>query len=915
MPLAPSPNAQLEATTTLRDRSPHPYFRQGSTVESDQFVNDHIKRFSTLDGDQTSEDDSAQETGSRAIASSSGGSESGTEADDERPSVLKSLPPPAFRPRKGLKTGDGPASPLLTPSQLDIEGRRLSQGYFNHEKAGGRTTKAPDLKELGIERQKFEQKRRAERIRRLAEGGLVGLIGLIIGNRPLLSSPDRAWHVIAILSQALAVSSLVASYPLRLVSVEQGKRHIRIESRFRVPPSFDPATVLYPACLPALVALCLLPQDQTLLLPNLILGLAALPARLFPDSTRVMDINAMHWTVSLTPLVVRKLVEWPLLRIVPRLAKVIPLQPPQSLPEETMALLYPLHQALLSPIHYLTTTSLLPAEKQLLSAALINLYLFSASPQGQILRSLIWVGGILLFITCQHVLRWNVALARIPQWRFRAASGRRVRWSLLADLKHGLSSLFMSRPRSGAAEAVCDSDADEGHTVASRRRRSSLKLGLALNRSITQGYEAGPVSAVEPGANGHAKPWDDQSRTLEPVRRRNTISTVDAHGPLLLPEVLVRARGSKSRRQDWFLGLNPITAGFRKYGYAVYIYTCILVIILWSVRLQVSEQALEGAEPILWAIDYLFGDLSSLYTNLETKGWNWELVQDSIAKSLEVITASSSIPALRETLGSSNTRLVLIAYCLVVLSVGIIAVLLLTSHIEVDTRRKIFHGIMVTMLLPATFVDPCFCALALSLVLAIFLLLEVIRAGAVAPLSSAIGRFVAPYVDGRDLRGPVVVSHVFLLIGCAVPLWLSLASFGRVEHGWEIEGQKREVGMIAGVVCVGMGDAAASLIGRRYGRHKWPWIGGKSLEGSAAFAGAVTVGLMAAKAWLWIGGWQDARTADAESMRGVAHWVLDLGKTIIAACGASFMEAVLTGANDNVVVPIALWLLVRGLDL
>ena len=44
-------------------------------------------------------------------------------------------------------------------------------------------------------------------------------------------------------------------------------------------------------------------------------------------------------------------------------------------------------------------------------------------------------------------------------------------------------------------------------------------------------------------------------------------------------------------------------------------------------------------------------------------------------------------------------------------------------------------------------------------------------------------------------------------------------------------------------------------------------------------------------------------------------WLTTLAKAIFCACGASFMEAVLTGANDNVVVPVALWLLVKGVRL
>ncbi len=61
--------------------------------------------------------------------------------------------------------------------------------------------------------------------------------------------------------------------------------------------------------------------------------------------------------------------------------------------------------------------------------------------------------------------------------------------------------------------------------------------------------------------------------------------------------------------------------------------------------------------------------------------------------------------------------------------------------------------------------------------------------------------------------------------------------------------------MVSGVVCVGLGDAAASLIGRRWGYRKWFWGGGKSLEGSIAFAIAVFLGLMASALWLRIGNW------------------------------------------------------------
>ena len=215
---------------------------------------------------------------------------------------------------------------------------------------------------------------------------------------------------------------------------------------------------------------------------------------------------------------------------------------------------------------------------------------------------------------------------------------------------------------------------------------------------------------------------------------------------------------------------------------------------------------------------------------------------------------------------------------------------------------------MVAMLLPATYVDPTFAALALSLMLAIFLLLDLFRASQLPPLSKHLAYFLTPYVDGRDLKGPVVISHIFLLIGCAIPLWLSLGTLPRTGKdclaGWEVP--IREVSMVSGVICVGMGDAAASLIGRRYGRRKWLWGGGKSIEGSVAFATAVGLALMLAKAWLRIGGWP-ANNDDS--------WFMTIMKAGVAAGIASLTEAVLTGGNDNVVVPVILWLCVKGLDI
>jgi hypothetical protein len=150
-----------------RDRSPHPYARRG-------------RRAATF------EESSNHQTPTNLS------SESGTEADDERPQYLKALPPSA-RPAKGLRQVDGAPSPLLTPSQLDNQGHRLSEGYFDHKPTQTPAEQAEE-DELLIARRLFEKRTRAERIRRISEGALLAVIGLIIVLAPSVTTALWNWH-------------------------------------------------------------------------------------------------------------------------------------------------------------------------------------------------------------------------------------------------------------------------------------------------------------------------------------------------------------------------------------------------------------------------------------------------------------------------------------------------------------------------------------------------------------------------------------------------------------------------------------------------------------------------------------------------------------------------------------------------
>jgi dolichol kinase len=926
-----------EEATDLREftRSPHPYHRHGSQISQQSrlgrgsqrdpsggtLVHEQGRYTGSEDNAASSESEASVKDGIRRVAPSTTGSESGTEADDERPDFMKLLPPPSLRPRKGLKIGERSEEAFLSPSQLDDEGRD-EEDYFRRRKSMTGESEEARKRREEEEQEKLYRRRLHEFARRSSEVVLVGVIVLIVLYGEGVWDTAWEWRM-ELVSHLLITALLILVYPIKLSIVDTRAIYSKPWQRFRVPASFDPATVLYPPFLPVLVALTVSPLNPQIILPNIILGLASLPQRLFPRSSRFAGINVVHWFISILPLLVSEHTNW-----ISGIAveKPYPVKAIGALPIEVLVTLYPLHQALLQPLQYLTTTSLLISELHLLSVVLINLLLFAHTPQTIIMKACLWIGGLSLFALTERVLHWNVTLARVPKWKLRRPGHTAEERKSLVDAVSDLIQVqrATSAFRSSPPDHDSDADEDQPEVTLKKRPNGRPKLTTRVWESLytDADHDHEPQSAVEPRKMPSLLPKIDGSATRP---RRSTLP--ESLATALKDKVTGRRPKGKSANLLWCLQLTPTQAARRKWLYAAFIYAAIVFVVLGPVRVYVSHKALDGQEPIGWAISYLLGHLNPARTVVTTLGLqNWiPLPPLSSSHPESYLTLPLNIPHLRSTLGPSNLRLILIAYWLLVLLIGLLAVFNLTAYVEVDTRRKVFHGVMVAMLLPSTFVDPCACALALALILAVFLLLEAVRAGQVPPLGNALARFVAPYVDGRDLRGPVVVSHIFLLVGCAVPLWFSLAASHRDASGWELAHSQRDVGMLSGVICVGMGDAAASLIGRRYGRHKWSWVGGKSFEGSAAFAVAVTIGLIFAKVYLALGGWEDAgpggsciaptALASAIEILMSGCWVLTLFKAFVCACGASFMEAVLTGANDNVVVPVVLWLLVKGVRL
>lgn len=680
---------------------------------------------------------------------------------------------------------------------------------------------------------KYTRRKRAELLRRLSETLLLGGIGYLVYEHELKPFSLKwkqgsltvveviVFRLIGVFTEILGHLGVALGtyilYPLRLLYRRSSGKKNRSDKRLiRIPAAFDPAPLLYPLLIPVFVAWSLAASYPKVLLPNLILSLASIPGQVIPFHDDVQGYSSMHWFLSIIPLMTASAE-----KSKNSMKSTGPSPPfPDVLKTENLTILYPLHQALLPSLEYLTTTSLLPAELQLLSISMINLLFFSSSPQSWILNALLWVGGLPLFIFCGTVLRWEVALARIPSWRFRHPHLRsregNVILCALDDCFYGLLSRWEVIP------AACTNSDNDGEGLAALEKPPKRRLER-LSPEIQRSKEANPrlelpVSAIDEHVQDElSSPPDTANLCVSQlkVQRRHTLlsyvgSTPGGLSSQKAPQ-FIQSQFSLIKPRS-FLSFTYAQATVTKWVLALYVYLMVLVIIAIPIRILISRKALHGQEPIGWALGYLFGNLPlfrSIILTLDLENWVPLPLRSGFEQDWNYRRWSHKA----RKFGAANARLILCAHCFFVLAAGLRIVFHLTAYVAVDTRRKVFHGMMVVMFLPSILIDPAFASLALALALAIFLILDLFRASQLPPLSRPLTHFLAPFVDGRDHRGPVIISHIFLLIGCAIPLWLSLAAVGRTGvppwDGWDVP--TRDVSMVSGVICVGMGDAAASL--------------------------------------------------------------------------------------------------------
>ncbi|ORX54071.1 hypothetical protein DM01DRAFT_1374227 [Hesseltinella vesiculosa] len=196
-----------------------------------------------------------------------------------------------------------------------------------------------------------------------------------------------------------------------------------------------------------------------------------------------------------------------------------------------------------------------------------------------------------------------------------------------------------------------------------------------------------------------------------------------------------------------------------------------------------------------------------------------------------------------------------------------------------NKKRKLFHGLAVLMF-------DSFLRLAFGVALATFIYLEYLRYFAVWPYGKNIHMFLTEFIDNRDL-GPVILSHMYLLIGCASPVWL---------------GSSNLFASLSGILSLGFGDAAASLVGKRFGRWHWPGSK-KTVEGTMSFIITVFLSMLVIL-------YTSALIRVDSAMTTLANMdVGDWTRYLLVVIAAALLEA-FSLQNDNIIIPLFLYALV-----
>ena len=202
--------------------------------------------------------------------------------------------------------------------------------------------------------------------------------------------------------------------------------------------------------------------------------------------------------------------------------------------------------------------------------------------------------------------------------------------------------------------------------------------------------------------------------------------------------------------------------------------------------------------------------------------------------------------------------------------------------------RKGFHLIAILMFVPSLVLDSGLLGMSLSVAMSAFLVLELLRVSSIPGISEHIHNFMSSFTDNRD-NGAFFVTHITLLLGLAIPIWLSQPWLHDTAHF---------LTPYAGIIATGVGDAAASIFGKRYGKRKITPDGDKTLQGTLASIVSMLISWLALSAVI---------TIDSSQL-GLVQFLWIFIATVLTSC----FEAI-TDQFDNIFISMHYFSLIQCL--
>lgn len=205
-------------------------------------------------------------------------------------------------------------------------------------------------------------------------------------------------------------------------------------------------------------------------------------------------------------------------------------------------------------------------------------------------------------------------------------------------------------------------------------------------------------------------------------------------------------------------------------------------------------------------------------------------------------------------------RIGLIVYWGLCVIIGVWSVHMIEKHFNLRKiiLRKLYHVLILLIVVPGYYIDNLLTLFAIQIALQGMITIEILRFGGKLEF---VTHFFRRFIDKRD-AGDAILTHIYLLAGCGLTLYIDYFT--------------GKGGALIGCITIGIGDAAASIIGSTCGEYKLP-NSDKTYEGTAA---SISLSILAL---LFL------------NMTSISH--------ICAIVAASIYEAY-TEQIDNLVVPL-----------